>query len=310
MTAYATRSPLQILTNPHMMSERRTSRRTSARLADKEDASVANGIGHGTDRAKGNQSNGASGRQGKAGTNVEGLRGKRKLGALVLGDAVNSFRVAESTYNRGWGRSMSDWVVRLTSLTDYDEESDGFKFRLTRSKKVKPEPTIQPIEENDEQGVRPAPPRKSRKQASSPSSAVSVENSTKVEKRRRSSRNSGDQSTTDPPALHVKKRKTKENRISESGPSEKEEPPTNTPGQRETLNGVESRSASTRVESHAEGTKISLPFADTPVIRRNQEMRRGAENGHRRSSLGMRGRRASSLIDSGKSNGKTTDHAK
>ncbi|KAI5285480.1 hypothetical protein KEM52_002427, partial [Ascosphaera acerosa] len=51
--------------------------------------------------------------------------------------------------------------------------------------------------------------------------------------------------------------------------------------------------------------KIALPFADTPVMRKNKEMR--AKNskkpgGQRRSSLGMRGRRASSLIDSGVSN--------
>lgn len=50
--------------------------------------------------------------------------------------------------------------------------------------------------------------------------------------------------------------------------------------------------------------KIALPFADTPIIRRNKEMRkRGSGEGHRRSSTGMRGRRASSLIDSGTSNG-------
>ena len=53
-----------------------------------------------------------------------------------------------------------------------------------------------------------------------------------------------------------------------------------------------------------EGTKIALPFADTPVIRRNKAMREGrGSKGERRSSLGMRGRRASSLIDSGTSNG-------
>lgn len=52
-------------------------------------------------------------------------------------------------------------------------------------------------------------------------------------------------------------------------------------------------------------TKIALPFADTPVIRRNKEMRKGGGGGDgpRRSSLSMRGRRASSLIDSGTSNG-------
>lgn len=50
-----------------------------------------------------------------------------------------------------------------------------------------------------------------------------------------------------------------------------------------------------------DATKIALPFADTPIIRRNKEMRK--TNAARRSSLGMRGRRASSLIDTGKSNG-------
>ncbi|OKL63588.1 hypothetical protein UA08_01487 [Talaromyces atroroseus] len=40
-------------------------------------------------------------------------------------------------------------------------------------------------------------------------------------------------------------------------------------------------------------SKIALPLADTPVIRRNKEMREGrAGNGPRRNSLGMRGRRA------------------
>jgi kinetochore protein Mis13/DSN1 len=50
-------------------------------------------------------------------------------------------------------------------------------------------------------------------------------------------------------------------------------------------------------------TKIALPFADTPVIQRNKEMRKNSAQGHRRSSTGMRGRRASSLMDAGLSNG-------
>ncbi|KIV78407.1 hypothetical protein PV11_10129 [Exophiala sideris] len=50
-------------------------------------------------------------------------------------------------------------------------------------------------------------------------------------------------------------------------------------------------------------TKIALPFADTPVIKRNKAMREGKSGkGERRSSLGTRGRRASSLIESGSSN--------
>lgn len=46
-----------------------------------------------------------------------------------------------------------------------------------------------------------------------------------------------------------------------------------------------------------ESKKIALPFSDTPIMNRNKEMRR--KTGARRSSLGMRGRRASSLIENG-----------
>ena len=47
-------------------------------------------------------------------------------------------------------------------------------------------------------------------------------------------------------------------------------------------------------------TMISLPFSDTPIINRNKELRKKG-GGARRSSLGLRGRRASSLIDNGHS---------
>lgn len=54
------------------------------------------------------------------------------------------------------------------------------------------------------------------------------------------------------------------------------------------------------VEETAERpTKIALPMSDTPIINRNKEMRKKGGNGSRRSSLGSRGRRASSLIESG-----------
>jgi kinetochore protein Mis13/DSN1 len=47
---------------------------------------------------------------------------------------------------------------------------------------------------------------------------------------------------------------------------------------------------------------IQLPTSDTPMQRRNQELRRGSGatgSSRRRSSLGMRGRRASSMMQSG-----------
>ncbi|KAI0451691.1 Mis12-Mtw1 protein family-domain-containing protein [Xylaria acuta] len=54
-----------------------------------------------------------------------------------------------------------------------------------------------------------------------------------------------------------------------------------------------------RTEELSEARKIALPFSDTPIINRNKEMRK--KTGNRRSSVGMRGRRASSLINSGHS---------
>jgi kinetochore protein Mis13/DSN1 len=60
-----------------------------------------------------------------------------------------------------------------------------------------------------------------------------------------------------------------------------------------------------QVEKKREGTKIALPFADTPVINRNKEMRAAKSKvQNRRSSVNSRGRRASSLIESGTSNGR------
>lgn len=53
-------------------------------------------------------------------------------------------------------------------------------------------------------------------------------------------------------------------------------------------------------ERSYESQQIALPFSDTPIINRNKELRKkGGASGSRRSSLGMRGRRASSLIDNG-----------
>lgn len=69
---------------------------------------------------------------------------------------------------------------------------------------------------------------------------------------------------------------------------------------------TEERNGFVSPEPQPSGTaKITLPTADTPVMQRNKDMRTAAksEKGNRRSSLGMRGRRASSLIDSGASNG-------
>ena len=80
MTAYATRSPLQLLPNTHnlMAEQRHPGRRTSARLREKDDAPTVNGTLNGQEKAK------ATSKQTKSGPNgvaAEGrTRPKRKLG--------------------------------------------------------------------------------------------------------------------------------------------------------------------------------------------------------------------------------------
>ncbi|KAL1837561.1 hypothetical protein VTJ49DRAFT_3642 [Mycothermus thermophilus] len=64
----------------------------------------------------------------------------------------------------------------------------------------------------------------------------------------------------------------------------------------------ESAEATPGVPPRSQSQTIPLPFSDTPIINRNKEFRKkGGASGSRRSSLGMRGRRASSLIDNGQS---------
>ena len=87
MTTYATRSPLQLLSNISIMSDpQRSTRRTSARLADKEDVPHVNGNNHVSEKGRGGQVNSASVKQSKVGVNGAGSavgpgRGKRKKSA-------------------------------------------------------------------------------------------------------------------------------------------------------------------------------------------------------------------------------------
>lgn len=195
-----------------------------------------------------------------------------------------------------------------TEAIDHDEDSDGFRFTRTRAKKAKaqPPPHIPPIEEDkhEESPPKPVPVKKTRKRTSGSPNPVAAENVEKPERRRKSPRNSGDLPGEEPPAppLEVKKkRKPKNDGSQEARKSKKQDQAAGSQPQ-DTAAAEPPRIQP--VDKHLDPIKVSLPFADTPIIRRNKEMRKGAENGSRRSSLGMRGRRASSLIDSGKSDGK------
>lgn len=204
------------------------------------------------------------------------------------------------------------WCVDYLSLrdigADYDEEDDGFLFTRTRSKRAKaaravplPE-TI--VEERQEPVSVPTRPRKGRS-----SDTVSAPDKEDQGLKVRKKRNVGTSGEKRP--VEKEEEKAKGGRRAEGKHDGKDhqtrpiEGPSNA-AQRagEAEDSIDIVGGISHVERSRDATKIALPFADTPVIRRNKEMRKGADTGHRRSSLSMRGRRASSLIDGGKSNGR------
>ncbi|KAL8770650.1 MAG: hypothetical protein Q9209_003718 [Squamulea sp. 1 TL-2023] len=255
-----------------MSEPRRSSRRLSARQGDKEDAPLLNGIAHGHENGRGGQTPGNSIKLAKAGVNgaASGAKGKRKL-------------------------------------ADSEEDMDGFKFIRTRAKKAKAEPQIPPIEEDKhEDSPKAAPAKKTRKRTAGSPKEVAVENGDKPERRRRSPRNSGENDLAaegEPPvpSLEVKKkRRPKDDGSQETRKGSKKHDQAASTQSQESIAAAEP-TRTQPIDKPLDPIKVSLPFADTPIIRRNKEMRMGVENGSRRSSLGNRGRRASSLIDSGKS---------
>lgn len=76
------------------------------------------------------------------------------------------------------------------------------------------------------------------------------------------------------------------------------------PGRGRPVTVAKKRSQGDEGRRETQVMQIALPFADTPIQRRNKEMRKTSAEGHRRSSTGMRGKRASSIVDEGRGHGK------
>lgn len=183
----------------------------------------------------------------------------------------------------------------------FDEDVEGFQF--TRLPSKKPRPSIEAIPEVPSSAPEDAPrqaspPRRGRpKKQAQPQPQAQEEFTDVVEERpKRSTR--GTKASVEPePQPENAQRSSRKRDQSDAAAAEKKRrkgrPSKSKPDER---NGF--------VSPEQQGTKITLPMADTPVMQRNKEMRTAAksEKGNRRSSLGMRGRRASSLIDSGASN--------
>ncbi|KAF2705895.1 hypothetical protein K504DRAFT_439215 [Pleomassaria siparia CBS 279.74] len=204
----------------------------------------------------------------------------------------------------GTGRRMNGATKKAAKATAYDEDDDGFQFtrRTTRRSTAKAQSAPEP-EPPTEKPVKPAPSR--RKKDTAAAAPEPAQSETQV--RRRSARLSTDKEQLE---AHAEEAQTTK-RVKKSAPVEKKKKKQVTPvPESQPAKSVPAKvGVQTPNELHVSkkrdgaATKVMLPFADTPVIARNKEMRKGSKNGgHRRSSTGMRGRRASSLMDSGLSN--------
>ena len=191
----------------------------------------------------------------------------------------------------------------LTSLEDYEEDEEGFQFSRVPPKKTKP--SVETVVEVHHSDVENAPPKSTprrgrplkKRTADDMSSAVAPAKGTTTELIRNSTKGATKDSGPKP----------------QTGNAMRSSRSHTTPEAPSPQRGKRGRSGRPRVsdtngfrspEHPLAGTKVALPVADTPIIQRNKELR-GAKSakGRRRSSSGMRGRRASSLIDSGVSNG-------
>jgi len=202
---------------------------------------------------------------------------------------------------------------------DYDEEVEGFAFTRTRSKKPRtstsrvpkvPETAsaeqvqVKSSQSEQQDGSQEAQQKKRRRNKMSFSTPKATEKQAEKPRRRSSRRTSGEASGEADKAQQEGWQETTGN----APVAKRRKTPPRVKNKDEPGDGPPTEEIKRTVEElsmpNPEATKISLPFADTPIIRRNKAMRQGQDGkGERRSSLGMRGRRASSLIDSGNSSG-------
>ncbi|KAH7067290.1 Mis12-Mtw1 protein family-domain-containing protein [Paraphoma chrysanthemicola] len=213
------------------------------------------------------------------------------------------------------GAGKKAGAAKKAAKAAYDEDDDGFQFSRRTSKrttKAQPAPAPEPIPEDapakPARSQEPLPAKSTARRKKTSIAAIESESS-EAQKRRRSTRLSGDKEQLEvrPKAAEAPVAK----RTKKSAPVEKERRKQITPApdaqqeQKTALVGIKTptqNELTVAKKRDPNAQRIMLPFADTPVITRNKEMRKGSKDGHRRSSTGLRGRRASSLIDSGMSN--------
>jgi kinetochore protein Mis13/DSN1 len=221
--------------------------------------------------------------------------GRKTNGATKKAPKTGAFAHLHATMRRD---------TKANKATAYDEDDDGFQFtrRTSRRTAAKTQPAPEPIPEPP---LKPVPTRRRKEPAAAPEPVQS-----ETHKRRRSTRLSVDKQQLEAHAEAAQPPRRTRKGVPANDKRQVTPAPEPEPVKKIAITGGVGVQTPKQNEIHVVkrrdggATKIMLPFADTPVITRNKEMRKGTKEGHRRSSTGMRGRRASSLIDSGLSNGK------
>ena len=243
-----------------------------------------------------------------------------------------------TTRTRGRKRKDADLPSSSAAAGVYDEQDGDFLF--TRgSKRAKTAPVPEEDELGDEPTPAPVPVKKSvgrppkggvRRKASSPAPVPTPQPAPARSRAaaataaapttRRASKRKSSPDPAPPPEDDLVVPKSKTRRKSREATAGRKPPPLK--GARALkVNGTSSRgieheeaeeyqderlrkeeTPSSAGPQQPQSQMIALPFSDTPIINRNKEFRKkGGASGGRRSSLGMRGRRASSLIENGHS---------
>ncbi|RGP81723.1 kinetochore mis13 [Fusarium longipes] len=229
--------------------------------------------------------------------------------------------------------------IKSAAVTDFEHDDDFAFVRKSKRIKTDKEPELEPKPEPVKKSAKGRPATKQRGAKSLKTNGTIVEEepietepstTTKAETRKSSRQKPSADASDEPPAKTTKKQSARRStRRSEkledeaSQPTSTTEPAPAPDPQLETLpppptttsraNGASkkrgNRAKSTKPppdwdkspqrEASVQSATIALPMSDTPIINRNKEMRKKGGNSNRRSSLGNRGRRASSLIEGG-----------
>ncbi|KAJ5940636.1 hypothetical protein N7516_000804 [Penicillium verrucosum] len=253
---------------------------------------------------------------------------REPLGTILM--AAPKTQARSATASSGTGKIKERRTTRLSAgkqeleestnklgkrpAVAYEEDAEGFQFSLLPSKK--PRPSIEAVPENPRSDVENAPPKstpkrgrprkKQRDDEITPSVVSAKEKSVELPSRR-PTRGAAKATHTEPgpqPTNTVRSSRARDS--PEHQPETKKLKKAGRPPKAKQQVQVSESNGYNSPAQPPEGTKVALPVADTPVIQRNKEFRGGkgdkSEKGRRRSSLSMRGRRASFLIDSGTSN--------